>query len=301
MFNNEQVSKPLVSVIITTFNRAHVLKNAIDSVLNQVYSHKEIIVIDDGSLDDTKLLLTSYLDKIIPIFKPNTGKSHSRNMGLHIAKGTIIATLDSDDVWRKDYLEKIINYLAYQNLDIVFAACSAHGFKFKKYTTGQYHVFRYEKIRKLVLNNCPAPTSGVVMRRDILGNGWNNASMEFEDWHLQIECVVKNKDCRVGYVSEILWEKREDFEVRNKLKTTLQNKRRTQDTLTLLDHLKEDFTKNEYKVVKQNLLKDTIRLLFVSIKNGEDKKQIWNYLNFIMSKPIFLISTILSILKKKIR
>ncbi|MBK0381799.1 glycosyltransferase family 2 protein [Pedobacter sp. SD-b] len=297
---NSVSKKPLVSVIITTLNRANVLKNAIDSALNQTYPHKEIIVIDDGSEDGTKLLLKSYLDKIKPIFKPNTGKSHSRNIGLGIAKGTIVATLDSDDVWYKDYLEKIVNYLLFKNLDIVFVRCAIHGFKFQKYTQSKYHVFEYEKIRKLILYNCPAPTSGVVMKRTILGIGWNNESMEYEDWHLQIACIVKNKDCRVAYVNEILWEKREDDEVKNKLKTTIQNQRRTKDTVILLNHLKAVLTKKEYKVIEQNLLKDTLKLLYVLIKNGDDKKQFLQNFNTILSKPILLINMIFSVLKNRI-
>lgn len=298
--NNELSQQPLVSVIITTYNRANVLKNAIDSVLNQIYPNKEIIVIDDGSEDNTKSLLTAYGDKIVPIFKPNTGKSHSRNRGLSVAKGTIISTLDSDDVWHTDYLEKTINYLLNKDLDIVFATCSAHGFNYQKYTQNQYYIFGYEEIRKLILNHCPAPTSGVVMQRSIIGNGWHNASMEYEDWHLQIECIIKNKNCRVGYISEFLWEKREDEVVKNKLKTTLKNKERTQDTFALLNRLKEDLTKKEYNIVQQNHLKDTIRLLLVLIRNNEDKKEIWLTACIILSKPTLIISMIFNVLKNKI-
>lgn len=302
MLKNKGFSQqPLVSVIITTYSRADVLRNAIDSVLNQVYPNKEIIVIDDGSEDNTKSLLIAYGDKIIPVFKQNTGKSHSRNEGLSVAKGTIIATLDSDDVWNTDYLEKTVNFLLNEDLAIVFATCAAHGFNYRKYIQNQYHLFDYEEIRKLVLTNCPAPSSGVIMKRAIMGNGWNNTTMEYEDWHLQIECIIKNKNCRVGFIIEILFEKREDEAVKNKLKTTRQNQRRTQDTAILLNRLNEYLTKKEHNIVKQNYLKDNIRLLLVLIRNGEDKKEIWQNARTVLSRPTLLISTIFNVLKNRIK
>jgi hypothetical protein len=139
------------------------------------------------------------------------------------------------------------------------------------------------------------------MQRTIIGNGWHNASLEYEDWHLQIECIIKNKNCRVGYISEVLWEKREDEEVRNKLKTTIKNKERTHDTAILLNRLKKDLTKKEYTIVQQNHLKDTIRLSLVLIKNGEDKREIWQNACIVLSKPALLISLIFNVLKNKIR
>jgi glycosyltransferase involved in cell wall biosynthesis len=298
--NNELLQQPLVSVIIPTYNRADVVINAIDSALEQTYKNIEIIVIDDGSTDNTQEKLAYYKDKITYIKKSNTGKSHTRNTGLENSKGSIIATLDSDDVWHIDYLEKTVSFLLANDLDIVFATCVAHGFIYQKHVKNQYHLFDYEEVRGLVLNNCPAPTSGVVMQRIIIGNGWHNASMEYEDWHLQIACIIKNKNCRVGFVSEILWEKREDEEVKNKLKTTRQNQRRTQDTSILLNRLKEDLTKKEYNIVQKNYLKDTIRLLLVLIKNGEDKREIWQNACIVLSKPSLLISMLFNVLKNKI-
>ena len=293
--------KPLVSVIITTYNRANVLKNAIDSVLNQTYSNVEIIVIDDGSEDDTNFLMKAYGDKIVSIFKSNTGKSHSRNIGLLASNGSIIATLDSDDIWCPSYLAKTINHLLNNNLDIVFSACLAHSFKYCKYNKGQYYVFDYKEIRESVLRQCPAPTSGVIMQRTIIGDGWDVASMEYEDWHLQIECIIKNINCRVGFVSEILWEKREDDKVKNKLKTTQQNQRQTHDTNILLIRLQQNLTENEYSIVKQNYIKDTIRLLLVLIRNSESRKKIWQTAYMTLSEPTLLFRMIFNVLLNKIR
>lgn len=95
-----------VSVIVPTFNRAKIIPKAIDSVLQQTYRDYEIIVIDDGSTDNTKAVLKKYDDKIVYRYKENGGISSARNSGIEIAKGKYIALLDSDDFWLKNKLEK---------------------------------------------------------------------------------------------------------------------------------------------------------------------------------------------------
>lgn len=110
------LSSPLVSVIIPTFNRAHSLNKAIDSVLSQTYKDFELIIIDDGSTDDTSQILKAYQD--ISIFKTeNNGVSKARNIGIQKAKGKWISFLDSDDVWLKDKLMKQVDF-AKQNPSI---------------------------------------------------------------------------------------------------------------------------------------------------------------------------------------
>ena len=90
---------PCVSVVIPTFNRAGWLSKAIDSVLNQSYENIEILVIDDGSTDDTKLVLMPYMDKIRYLTTDHKGAAHARNTGMRAATGKYIAFLDSDDAY----------------------------------------------------------------------------------------------------------------------------------------------------------------------------------------------------------
>lgn len=94
----------LISVIIPTYNREKYVTEAINSVLNQTFKNYEIIVIDDGSADDTEIILRPYLDKIRYIYQNNMGVSSARNMGISQAKGRWIAFLDSDDEWTEEYL-----------------------------------------------------------------------------------------------------------------------------------------------------------------------------------------------------
>lgn len=107
--------KPLVSVIIPTFNMAKWLPNALDSVLAQTYSHWECIVIDDGSTDNTQEVVEHYSSKdrrIRGVHKESGGPSSARNAGIQISKGELIAFLDADDVWLPTKLTKQVELLS---------------------------------------------------------------------------------------------------------------------------------------------------------------------------------------------
>ena len=104
---------PFFSVIIPTYNRAGFLKKAIESVLNQTYYDLELIVVDDGSCDETGKLVSGYRDKriIYKKLRKNHGVSHARNVGIEIAAGGFIAFLDSDDWYLTNKLEKTFEYI----------------------------------------------------------------------------------------------------------------------------------------------------------------------------------------------
>ena len=97
--------KPTVSVIIPTYNREKFVTKAIDSVLAQRFTDLEIIVVDDGSTDNTRDILKPYFSKINYFYQDNHGVSAARNTGIAASKGTWIAFLDSDDEWLPEYLD----------------------------------------------------------------------------------------------------------------------------------------------------------------------------------------------------
>lgn len=100
-----------ISVIIPTFNRADVLERAIKSVLCQTYKNFELIVVDDGSTDNTNRILERYDKSIRHFSKLHGGVSSSRNFGLEKAEGSWVAFLDSDDYWLPEKLERQMEYL----------------------------------------------------------------------------------------------------------------------------------------------------------------------------------------------
>ncbi len=123
---------PKVSVIIPTYNRAKFLPRALESVLRQTYRDFEIIIVDDGSTDNTKEIVESYINlqtrqpvnplTIRYVYQENKGPGAARNTGIKQARGEYIAFLDSDDMWSQERLEKTVNYIEIHNFDWVCTA-----------------------------------------------------------------------------------------------------------------------------------------------------------------------------------
>ncbi|WP_234571716.1 glycosyltransferase family 2 protein [Rhodohalobacter sp. 614A] len=124
----------LISVIIPTYNRAHLITEAIDSVLSQTYNNFELLVVDDYSTDNTEKVIKSYNDSRIH-YLANTrkkGAQGARNTGLFAAKGEWVAMLDSDDIWLPEKLEKQIDYLLKKTKQkIVGIGCGFASYDFK--------------------------------------------------------------------------------------------------------------------------------------------------------------------------
>ena len=111
-----------VSVIIPTYNCAKYVVNAIKSVLCQSYRIYEIIIIDDGSTDETRDVIRPYMKDVVYIFQENKGLPGARNRGLREATGDFIAFLDADDLWLNDKLEiQIQVFEAFPSVGIVFS------------------------------------------------------------------------------------------------------------------------------------------------------------------------------------
>lgn len=102
---NDRSTDYTVSVIIPAFQAENHIVQAIESVLCQTYTPQEIIVVDDGSTDNTGSAVKRYGDKVIYIYQNNSGPASARNSAIHAAKSTWVAFLDSDDIWTPNKLE----------------------------------------------------------------------------------------------------------------------------------------------------------------------------------------------------
>lgn len=96
---------PLVTVVIPSYNRAQYIAETIESVLGQTYPNIEIIVIDDGSTDNTREIVENYVPRVQYVWQENAERGASRNHGLRLAKGEFISFLDSDDLWLPNKVE----------------------------------------------------------------------------------------------------------------------------------------------------------------------------------------------------
>ena len=110
---------PIVSVIIINHNYGQFIGTAIDSVLNQTYSSFELIIVDDGSTDESVKTIEQYRssDSQICLIPHKGGPSRARNHGINLAKGEYVAFLDSDDYWSPDKLSKQIDFIQQNSLD----------------------------------------------------------------------------------------------------------------------------------------------------------------------------------------
>ena len=90
---------PLVSIIITNYNYEKFLPRAIDSALQQTYPVKQIIVVDDGSTDNSRKIINQYGNQITPVFQENRGATSATNTGFFASRGEILFFLDSDDIF----------------------------------------------------------------------------------------------------------------------------------------------------------------------------------------------------------
>lgn len=173
---SKREKEPLVSIIITNYNYGRYLGKAIESVLEQTYLKFELIIVDDGSTDDSRKIIEvfheNYPKKIIPIYKTNGGQASAFNAGFKISSGEIISFLDSDDFWAPLRLEKVVEafmegeYSVVQhNMEIVDENSQGRGKLYKK------RLFS-GNAKKVLLDFCFldlfVPTSGVCFKRSAL-------------------------------------------------------------------------------------------------------------------------------------
>lgn len=131
MADHDPSGEPLVTVLIDTYNYAHFIARAIDSVLEQTYpvSRIDLVVVDDGSTDDTAEVVRRYGERVRYVYKPNGGQASTLNEGFRQARGEIICLLDADDYFYPDKVRLVVDEfraaprvgLVYNKLDIVDA------------------------------------------------------------------------------------------------------------------------------------------------------------------------------------
>ena len=201
-------NNPLVSVIIPTYNRYELTKQALDSVFNQTYKNIEIILVDDGSTDRTQEF--SNLENIKYIRQKHTGlPGQVRNIGTKNSNGEYIAFLDSDDIYKKQKIEKQINFFK-NNPDILICHTREIWQRNTKIISQAKQKYKRQgDIFKDALVKCIIGPSTVMLKRKLLlkiGIDMFNPTLEIaEDYELWLRICNKYK---VGYIDEPLIIKR---------------------------------------------------------------------------------------------
>lgn len=157
---------PLVSVVIPVYNGARFLSQAIDSVLAQTYPAVEVVVVDDGSTDDSRALIAGYGDRIVAVHQNNGGVARARNAGIRAGRGELVAFLDQDDWWRPEKIAAQVR---------VFQSDPGIGLVH----TGVAHYDQRAQafVGRLNPHDAPHQLVGRCYERLLLGNGIYNATV----------------------------------------------------------------------------------------------------------------------------
>ncbi|HKK90861.1 MAG TPA: glycosyltransferase [Desulfobacteraceae bacterium] len=161
----EKNKQPLVSTIIPTFNRGWCVAEAVASVLEQTHDPMEIIVVDDGSTDNTLDVLEPFMEKITLIQQPNRGVSAARNSGIKNARGDYVAFLDSDDLWLPDKTALQIDFFAGNPQAMICQTEEIWIRRGKRVNPKKKHKKQSGMIFEPSLHLCLVSPSAVMMRR----------------------------------------------------------------------------------------------------------------------------------------
>lgn len=200
----------MISVVIPTFNRAALIGRSIESVFAQTYKNYEVIVIDDGSLDNTREILKPYGQRIRYFYQNNRGASAAQNKGIEVAKGEWISVLASDDEWLPTKLERQVEVLEAFGEDsgACFTDCQFVGNSDLKQTAFELGGlgksasigFLDDPLRYVLGRDPVIYVQSLLVRRSLLKElvGFDEAMVVAEDTDLLLRLALKTKFCFVA-------------------------------------------------------------------------------------------------------
>jgi glycosyltransferase involved in cell wall biosynthesis len=197
-------TKPVITVLMPAYNAAGFIAQAIDSVLQQSFTAFELLVVDDGSTDETITIVRSYTDERVKLLQlPHKGIAAALNSGLAAAAGKYIARFDADDICYPQRLQVQYDFLL-ASPDYFICGCAADyiteegDFVFTYQPPG----FLYKALLKTYMDKCPFIHSGVMYVKDAIvhAGGYNEHAHTFEDHLLWARLLHKAKGCNLEQV-----------------------------------------------------------------------------------------------------
>jgi glycosyltransferase involved in cell wall biosynthesis len=283
-----------VSVVLPTYNRGYIIHDALASVLAQNYGDVEILVVDDGSSDNTREIVEQVKSQKIRYIRHdrNRGCSAAYNTGTAAATGQLVAFLDSDDVWKSGYLEKLVSFLSrHPEADCVFCDIEIHGDatsvpsfvalmkSFSRLLQANpgvnEYIFTARQMYVCLLEEVPIKPSAVVVRREMFEKAgtFDEAWPSGTDWDLFLR--FSHSAC-FGYINLPLV-------IQRRTPDATHQKFRVQDKLFLLDlFLKEKAKlKNDHEArlaVNRGISDHCSYLGWEYLHSGQRKKSFAVYL-----------------------
>lgn len=189
----------MISIIMPTYNRGYIIETAVDSVKRQTYQDYELIIVDDGSTDDTAERIKNYKDTNIKYYllECNKGANYARNYGITQANGEFLAFLDTDNVWDDCFLENRIQTLYDKNADFVFGRIMrVSGEKEKIWPDNPVEeMSNRESVIKTMFFGNLIDTNTVLMKKKccIEVNGFDEKLQRFQDWDMFFRILCRDE------------------------------------------------------------------------------------------------------------
>lgn len=308
---------PTVSVIIPTFNRASLITDALDSVFNQTFKDYEIIIIDDGSTDNTEDVIKPYVSEVIYKKQQNSGPSSARSAGLKTASGKYIAFLDSDDIWEPEYLHKCVFVLEkdskigfvfvnlktislsediicpdkHKSIDLNYNNFLA---SFRNRSENNFYIVDYLNARLMYFLNYISFIQATIIRQDLINHKWWAGISTAEDYLFTIECLLNSK-FSVAFTDDILVTLR--VHGSNIYQDNNNKSSHIKDTIKMLEYVLSQYhlSDNENKILNNRLAKLYCSLGYYNHRFESLNKSRENYLkSFALKKEI---GTFLALIK----
>ena len=205
--SNHKATNPTVSVIIPSYNYANFLPEAVESIFNQTFQDFEVIVVDDGSTDNTQEVVQTFADRerFHYIYLDNQGLAATRNTGLRAAKGEFIAFLDADDIILPNKLDVQVNWLRnnpdYGLVGSGYYYMDEHGVPIE--VQRPWLRSPYLNIKDLLFD-CPFIVHAILVKKEWVDKvgGFDSQLRRVEDWDLWIRMAYAG--CKMGWVEEIV-------------------------------------------------------------------------------------------------
>ena len=272
------MNNPKFSIIIPTYNRANFIVKTINSVLDQTYTNFELIIVDDGSTDNTKeIVLAIKDDRLKYLKKQNEERAAARNYGINKAKGEYITFLDSDDLFYENHLDEAFSFFENHKIDFMFQAYEIVHLNYK-----EPKLFQNQNINQLLVSKGNIMSChGVFIKNKIAKNNLFNedrdlsASEDYELWirlaskyiihHNPIitSCLINHEERSVININkEALIKRKELF-----IKYTLENP----EVNSFIGKRRNQFIANSYSYIALHLVlakykKEGFKYFFKAIK-----------------------------------
>lgn len=264
-----------LSVIVPVYNTENYLDKCLKSILNQSYQNIEVIIINDGSTDNSEEIINNYKeqypDKIISINEENHGQAYSRNKGLEIASGKLISFVDSDDYIEPDMFKKMIDVLESENSDMVICDMYYEKNSKKEKVSGT----DFENIYESIVSVC-----NKIFKKTIINNQKFIENMWYEDYNFFINLCLKNP--KYSLCKEPLY----TYNIHD---NSTMNNNNSLKNLDIIIATEDIISKTEDTDIKDTLIVNHILLDAINrvqMQKNKDKKNVINKLNIYIHKNI---------------